>query len=340
MTLLSPSFVTKKRIRRSFGSTPDIAKIPDLIHIQKSSYEAFLQSSKTPEERVNKGLESVFRAVFPVSDYENKATVEYVKYNLGTPKYDFDEAIKRGVNYVAPLIVTLRLIIWDISEESEEREIKSIKEQDVYMGEIPLMTDSGTFVINGAQRVVVSQMHRSPGVFYFHDEGKSTATGKYLYFARVIPYHGSWLDFEFDSRDLLFFRIDRKRKLYITTLLMAIGYSRDGILHEFYSYDKYYKRDDKWITKFDIRRFKGNKIEKDIIDADTGDVIITSNTRVTPRVVKEHIGSSKFYFIDESEIVGKYVASPVIDGAENKILDIGGEITQSIFQYISDASWK
>lgn len=232
----------KKRIRKNFGKISSVAEIPNLIQVQKKSYEDFLQINIAPDSRQSRGLESVLRSIFPISDYDGKATVEYVSYELGAPKYDIEECIQRGVNYAAPLRVVLRLIVWDTDEEAGIKEVKGIKEQSVYMGEIPLMTESGTFIINGAQRVIVSQMHRSPGVFYYHDEGKGNVAGKYLYYARIIPYRGSWLDFEFDAKDLLFFRIDRKRKMYVTTLLRALGYDKNQILKEFYNFKKFRKK--------------------------------------------------------------------------------------------------
>ncbi|CAL7963724.1 RNA polymerase subunit beta [Alphaproteobacteria bacterium] len=335
MSLTISSYTSKKRIRQSFGRILDTARIPNLIHIQKKSYEDFLQLGKKPEERERKGLESILYSIFPISDYDNKATIEYVKYNLGDPKYDIQESMQRGVNYAAPLTVTLRLIIWDAAENGEVCEIKSIKEQDVYMGEVPLMTESGTFIINGAQRVIVSQMHRSPGVFYFHDSGKNNTAGKYLYFARIIPYRGVWLDLEFDSKDLIFFRVDRRRKLYITTLLRALGYDRDSILNEFYAKKTYYRRDGKWVTKFNIEDFKGLKLIKDVVDYETGEPLISKGARVTPKLIKEFADSNKFYVVNEEDIVGSFVAVSLKDGVE-EVIEAGSEITPSTLNYIGD----
>ena len=197
------SFTARKRIRKSFGRIETATEMPNLIEVQKNSYDQFLQINIVPEKRTNTGLQSVFKSVFPIKDFAETATLEFVRFNFDAPKYDVDECRSRGINFSAPLRVTLRLIVWIVDEDTGAREIKDIKEQDVYMGDIPLMTDNGTFIINGTERVIVSQMHRSPGVFFDHDKGKTHSSGKFLYSARIIPYRGSWLDFEFDAKDLV-----------------------------------------------------------------------------------------------------------------------------------------
>ena len=332
------SLTSKKRMRRIFGSTDNVVKIPNLIYVQRKSYSGFLQADCLSESRENKGLEAVFRSIFPVSDYEGVATIEYVKYTFDEPKYDVEECIQRGVNYAAPLRVTLRLIVWDIDEDAGLKEIKGIKEQDVYMGEIPLMTESGTFIINGAERVVVSQMHRSPGVFYTHDAGKTHSTGKYLYSSRIIPYRGSWIDFEFDVKDLLFFRIDRKRKIYITTLLRALGMSKDDILDEFYNKISYKKSGTIWHTEFKPSRFKGQKLEKDIVNAVDGQVMIAADTKITPRLVKKlEEGGSFEYPFDIKQLVSAYIAHDIIDPETGEIiLESGDEITEDALDRIEE----
>src|SRR3954452_19215641 len=216
------SFNCQKRIRKSFGRIPEVAPMPNLIEVQRSSYDHFLQMGVASEQRGNVGLQEVFRSVFPIRDFSERAQLEFVRYELETPKYDVDECQQRGITFAAPLKVTLRLVVWDVDEDTGSRSIPDIKEQDGYMGDMPLMTRNGTFIINGTERVIVSQMHRSPGVFFDHDKGKTHSSGKYLFAARVIPYRGSWLDFEFDSKDLVYVRIDRKRKLPVTTLLYAL----------------------------------------------------------------------------------------------------------------------
>src|SRR6202163_5007141 len=219
---MARSFNGQKRIRKTFGRIPEVAPMPNLIEVQRSSYDHFLQMGVSAEQRGNVGLQEVFKSVFPIRDFSERAQLEFVRYELETPKYDVDECQQRGITFAAPLKVTLRLVVLDVDEDTGSRSIRDIKEQDVYMGDMPLMTKNGTFIINGTERVIVSQMHRSPGVFFDHDKGKTHSSGKYLFAARVIPYRGSWLDFEFDAKDHLYVRIDRRRKLPVTTLLMAL----------------------------------------------------------------------------------------------------------------------
>ncbi len=216
------SFTGRKRVRKTFGSISAATPMPNLIEVQKTSYDQFLQLVVPAAERINNGLQEVFRSVFPIRDFSERGTLEFVKYEFEDPKYDVEECQQRGMTYAAPLKVTLRLVVWDIDEETGSRSIRDIKEQEVYMGDMPLMTDNGTFFVNGTERVIVSQMHRSPGVFFDHDKGKTHSSGKFLFSARIIPYRGSWLDFEFDAKDMVYVRIDRRRKLPVTTLLMAL----------------------------------------------------------------------------------------------------------------------
>ena len=218
---MSKSFTGRKRVRKNFGRITEVAPMPDLIEVQKRSYDQFLLSGAADHERSDVGIAEVFKSVFPIKDFSERAQLEFVEYELEEPKYDVEECQQRGMTYAAPLKVTLRLVVWDIEEDTGARSIRDIKEQDVYMGDMPLMTDKGTFVINGTERVIVSQMHRSPGVFFDHDKGKTHSSGKFLFAARVIPYRGSWLDFEFDAKDIVHVRIDRRRKLPVTTFLMA-----------------------------------------------------------------------------------------------------------------------
>ncbi len=213
---------SRKRVRRSFGQLEEVAQMPNLIEVQRSSYDSFLQMGISGAERTDTGLQEAFKSVFPIRDFAERAELEFISYELEDPKYDVEECQQRGLTYASPLKVTLRLIVWEIDEETEARSIRDIKEQDVYMGDMPLMTHNGTFIVNGTERVIVSQMHRSPGVFFDHDKGKTHASGKLLFAARIIPYRGSWLDFEYDAKDILNVRIDRKRKLPATTFLMAL----------------------------------------------------------------------------------------------------------------------
>ena len=225
---MSSQIANNLRLRRNFGQIKKIIDIPNLIEIQKRSYDEFLQRSVPPTERRESGLQGVFRSVFPIKDFNETASLEFVSYSLGEPKYSVDECHERGMTFAAPLKVTIQLVIWDVDPETGARSIKNVKEQEVYFGEIPLMTDNGTFMINGTERVIVSQLHRSPGVFFDHDKGKTHASGKLLYSARIIPYRGSWIDFEFDPRDILYVRIDRRRKFHATVLLRALGMTDRG----------------------------------------------------------------------------------------------------------------
>ena len=229
-------------IRKSFGRIPEAVRMPNLIEVQRSSYEQFLQREVRPAQRRDEGIEAVFKSVFPIKDFNERAMLEYVSYEFEEPKYDVEECIQRDMTYAAPLKVKLRLIVWETDEETQARSVKDIKEQDVYMGDIPLMTDKGTFIVNGTERVIVSQMHRSPGVFFDHDKGKTHSSGKLLFAARVIPYRGSWLDFEFDAKDVVYCRIDRRRKLPATTFLMALGMDGEEILTTFYDVVPYVKQ--------------------------------------------------------------------------------------------------
>jgi len=298
---MAKSYTGRKRVRKSFGRIPSVAPMPNLIEVQKSSYDHFLQMDVLPEARASVGLQEVFRSVFPIKDFSERGTLEFVKYELEQPKYDVEECQQRGMTFAAPLKVTLRLVVWDVDEDTGARSIRDIKEQDVYMGDMPLMTANGTFVINGTERVIVSQMHRSPGVFFDHDKGKTHSSGKYLFAARVIPYRGSWLDFEFDAKDLVYVRIDRRRKLPVTTLLYALdsartaelrasagdkpldpalvrGMSSEEILSYFYETTTYTRGEIGWKTKFDAERMKGVKLTADLIDARTGQVVAELGT--------------------------------------------------------------
>src|SRR6184192_448798 len=222
------------RIRKNFAKIQKIIDIPNLIDIQKHSYDKFLQADKAPEQREDSGLQGVFKSVFPIKDFNETSSLEFVSYHLEKPKYDVDECHQRGMTYSAPIKVVVRLVVWDKDPDTGAQSIRDVKEQEVYFGEIPLMTQNGTFIINGTERVVVSQLHRSPGVFYDHDKGKTHSSGKLLYSARIIPYRGSWIDFEFDHKDILYVRIDRRRKLPATVLLRSLGYSTEELLNYFY----------------------------------------------------------------------------------------------------------
>src|SRR5690606_15340887 len=281
------SFTGRKRVRKSFGRIPSITSMPNLIEVQKSSYDSFLMMDVAPENRGDVGLQGVFKSVFPIKDFSETSSLEFVKYEFEPPKYDVDECMQRGMTYAAPLKVTLRLIVFEVDPDTQAKSVLDIKEQDVYMGDMPLMTDKGTFIINGTERVIVSQMHRSPGVFFDHDKGKTHSSGKYLYTARVIPYRGSWLDFEFDAKDIVHVRIDRRRKLPVTTLFFALGLTQEEILDSFYK-KVIYKRDKKgWRTDYNAERMRGLRVNSDLINAKTGKVVVEAGTKITPRLARK-----------------------------------------------------
>ncbi|MEH6726737.1 MAG: DNA-directed RNA polymerase subunit beta, partial [Hyphomicrobiales bacterium] len=227
---MAETYTGRKQVRKFFGSIREVASMPNLIEVQKASYDQFLQAGELPGERPDEGLQSVFKSVFPISDFAGSSLLEFVEYEFEAPKYDVEECRQRGITFAAPLKVRLRLIVFDIDEDTGAKSVKDIKEQDVYMGDMPLMTGNGTFVVNGTERVIVSQMHRSPGVFFDHDKGKTHSSGKLLFASRIIPYRGSWLDIEFDAKDIVHARIDRRRKIPVTTLLFALGLDSEEIL--------------------------------------------------------------------------------------------------------------
>ncbi len=330
------SFTSRKRLRKSFGSISTVAEMPNLIEIQKNSYEAFLQLNVSPDKRGDLGLQSVFKSVFPISDFAGVSTVEFVSYGFDAPKYDVEECVQRGITFSAPLKVTLRLIVREKDESTGASVIKGIKEQDVYMGDIPLMTQNGTFIVNGTERVIVSQMHRSPGVFFDHDSGKTHSSGKYLYSARVIPYRGSWLDFEFDAKDLLYFRIDRKRKLYVTSLLRALGLNNKEVFDTFYDKLFFRKRKLGWSAEFTAELMRGVKLPYDLVDAQSGKVLLEANTKITPRLAKKlQADGVKEYVVTPEDIRGHYIASDIIDAKTGEVyLAAGDELTLDHVQAI------
>src|SRR5690349_24565907 len=228
------SFTGRKRLRKFFGKMHEVAEMPNLIEVQRTSYDQFLQVEKPEGGRVDEGLQAVFSSVFPIKDFSENSLLEYVDYHFEEPKYDVEECQQRSMTYAAPLKVTLRLIVFDVDQETGAKSVKDIKEQDVYMGDVPFMTSNGTFIVNGTERVIVSQMHRSPGVFFDHDKGKTHSSGKLLFAGRIIPYRGSWLDIEFDAKDIVYARIDRRRKIPVTSLLKALGMDAEEILSTYY----------------------------------------------------------------------------------------------------------
>ena len=360
---MKESYTSKRRVRRSFGKIDAVSDMPSLIEVQTGSYASFIEQDKNAEP-CEFGLEEVFKSIFPIKDFSGNGELEFVKYELEEPKYDVDECIKRDMTYAAPVKATLRLVVWDIDEATGAKSVHDIKEQDVYMGDIPLMTDKGTFIFNGTERVVVSQMHRSPGVFFDHDKGKTVASGKYLFAARVIPYRGSWLDFEFDAKDLVYARIDRRRKLPVTSILYSLysketeekikklakegkkidraevkGMDKEEILNYFYDVDTYVADKKNWKAKFVPERMKGVKFDFDLVNAKTGDVVLEQGKKLTPRSAQKLADEGlEFYSVAKEKMYGKFLANNVVDGKTGEVIaEAGAELNEELLDKISKA---
>ncbi len=359
---MSLGHINSKKIRKSFGKIPIIASLPNLIEVQKRSFDNFLQLKTDLKNREDHGLHAVFKSVFPINDYTERATVDYVSYSLGIPKYDVDECSQRGMTFGAPLLVNFRLIVWDIDEEAGTKSVRDIKEQEVYMGDIPLMTKNATFIVNGTERVVVSQMHRSPGVFFDHDFGKTHISGKFLFSARIIPYRGSWLDFEHDAKNMLYARIDRKRKFPVTTLFKCLvssvselyledcnkkkiepdhkkvqGMTGEEILNFFYNLLTFKKNKKGWVSKLDLNFYKGKVINIDILDEKNSKILIKKGTKVNQRIINE-IEKKKInlFCLKEESLVGNFISEDIIDDKSGKIYyEAGYEIDEDFFQFIN-----
>ena len=359
------SFTEKKRIRYSFGKIGKTIEVPNLVDIQKISYDKFLQLGKSVENRSNTGLQEVFNSVFPIKDYAGKSELHYIDYYLDNPKYDVDECRRKGLTFSASLMVTFRLIIWDINEETEEKSLRDIKEQVVYLGDLPLMTNNGTFVVNGTERVVVSQLHRSPGVFFDHDEGKTHASGKVLYNARIIPYRGSWLDFEFDHKDNLFFRIDRKKKMISTTILQALpskasekylhecmqkkvepdiykvsGMTSEEILTYFYETFNFKKNKDGWIVNLDLNKFKYKNLPFNLVDPNSNEVVAYKDVKLSLKLLKE-IKDKKInkFFFKEEELYGFYLSNDIVNYDNGLVYaEAGTLLSEDFFKRLDELS--
>ncbi len=357
------SYTSKRRVRRNFGKIDAVSEMPSLIEVQTGSYNSFIEADKNAE-KCEFGLEEVFKSVFPIKDFSGNGELEFVKYELEEPKYDVEECIKRDMTYAAPIKATLRLVVWDTDEATGAKSIHDIKEQDVYMGDIPLMTDKGTFICNGTERVVVSQMHRSPGVFFDHDKGKTVSSGKYLFAARIIPYRGSWLDFEFDAKDLLYARIDRRRKLPVTSILYSLysketeekikklakegkkidpseikGMSKEEILAYFYDIDTFVADKKAWKAKFVPERMKGVKFDFDLVNAKTGDVVLEQGKKLSPRLAQKLADEGlEFYKVDAGRMIGKFLANEVVEKKSGEVIaEAGDEITEELLGKIAAA---
>ncbi|QOZ08949.1 DNA-directed RNA polymerase subunit beta [Bradyrhizobium sp. CCBAU 51765] len=336
------TFTGRKRVRKFFGHIKEVAEMPNLIEVQKASYDQFLMVDEPSGGRLDEGLQAVFRSVFPISDFSGTSMLEFVRYEFEQPKYDVDECRQRGMTFAAPLKVTLRLIVFDIDEETGAKSVKDIKEQDVYMGDIPLMTMNGTFIVNGTERVIVSQMHRSPGVFFDHDKGKTHSSGKLLFAARVIPYRGSWLDIEFDAKDIVYARIDRRRKIPVTSLMFALGLDGEAILSTFYKKILYKRTKEGWRVPFDANRFRGYSTVNDLIDADTGKVVLEAGKKLTVRAARQlqEKGLKALRMADE-ELVGNYVAEDLVNPKTGEIhAEAGEEITDKLMKALNEQGYK
>src|SRR5271169_5504392 len=314
------------RLRRSFGKIKKIIEIPNLIEIQKRSYDEFLQAGVLADNRTDTGLQAVFKSVFPIKDFNETASLEFVSYELGDPKYDVDECHQRGMTYAAPIKVKIQLVIWDV--EGGRRSIKNVKEQEVYFGEIPLMTPNGTFMINGTERVIVSQLHRSPGVFFDHDKGNTHASGKLLYSARIIPYRGSWIDFEFDPRDILFVRIDRRRKFHATVLLRALGMTTEDLLNYFYKKDTILLDASRLAKIFKPGQLVGGKATRDIRGAGN-ELLVKEGRKITKASIKQmETAGVKEIPVALEEVIGRVAAHDVVDPKTQEVLvECNQEIT-------------
>ena len=360
---MKKSFTLNHNIRKSFGSIPDLVDMPNLLEIQRNSYDLFLQKNVKPEDREDIGLQAVFNKVFPITDFSGIAELRFVKYELEEPRYDVDECIQRGGTYGSLLKVTLNLIVREIDEETGVSSVKDIKEQDVYLGDMPLMTNKGTFVFNGTTRVVVSQMHRSPGVFFDHDKGKSHATGKFLFASRLIPYNGSWIDFEFDGKDLIYVRIDKRRKLLASSLLLAlddeksfayrkecekkgleIDYAKmNGMTHEklfsfFYKSRKLERKNSGWEFDYLEEDYVGSKLDFDIVESNSGKVLAKNGDKFNSLLAKNlKKDGLKKIFIDDEALIGKYLSKDIYDVNSGIIyFEAGDEITENVIAFLND----
>ncbi|MEM5503189.1 DNA-directed RNA polymerase subunit beta [Ahrensia kielensis] len=326
------SFNGRKRVRKFFGEIPDVAEMPNLIEVQKASYDQFLMVDVPEGGRPDEGLQAAFKSVFPIQDFAGTAMLEFVRFEYEKPKFDTEECRQRDLTFSAPLKVTLRLIVFDVDEETGAKSVKDIKEQDVYMGDMPLMTPNGTFIVNGTERVIVSQMHRSPGVFFDHDKGKTHSSGKLLFASRVIPYRGSWLDIEFDAKDVVHARIDRRRKLPVTSLLMALGLSQEEILAEYYNFVSYQRDNDEWRIPLSIEKMKGAKATKDLVDADSGEVIVESGKKITAKTIKDiQAKNVKAIKATDEDLFGSYLAEDIVNELTGEIYaEAGDEIDEEL----------
>jgi DNA-directed RNA polymerase subunit beta len=339
---MATTFNGRRKVRKSFGSIREVTEMPNLIEVQKASYDQFLIVDEPKGGRGDEGLQSVFRSVFPITDFSNTASLEFVKYEFEQPKYDVDECRQRDMTFAAPLKVTLRLIVFEVDEETGARSVKDIKEQDVYMGDMPFMTNNGTFIVNGTERVIVSQMHRSPGVFFDHDKGKTHSSGKLLFAARIIPYRGSWLDIEFDAKDIVYARIDRRRKIPVTSLLKALGLDAEEILDTYYKTVSFEKTKTGWQKPFDAEKMKNAKPTFDLIDAKTGAVVHEGGKKLTPRSAKKLATDGLTHLaVVEEDLYGQFIARDLVNLKTGEIFaEAGDEIDEKLLNKLKDNGFE
>ena len=325
-----------RRCRKNFSKIKEVLEISNLIEIQKRSYDQFLQADVNPDKRDPFGLQGVFKTVFPIKDFYETASLEFVHYRLTEPKYDVEECLMRGMTFAAPIKVTIRLVVWDVNPETEARSIRAVKEQEVYFGEIPVMTDNGTFIINGTERVIVSQLHRSPGVFFDQDKVKPHSGGKVFYYSRIIPNRGSWIDFEFDQKDLLHVRIDRRRKIPVTVLLRALKYTGEELLDFFYHREKILLRKGKFSKEISRDVLVGQKATSDILDPETHKVVVKKHRRITDASYKKlELAKINTISVEEEDVLGKYLARDVVDPETGEVVaECNDEVTEEFLEEI------
>ena len=336
------SYTERKRIRKSFGNRDSVVEIPYLLQMQKDAYTAFLQAGIAPKQRTVEGLQAAFDAAFPIVSHNGFVEMKFLEYNLAKPAFDVRECQTRGLTFASAVRAKVQLIIYDReSSTSQSKVVKEVKEQEVYMGEVPLMTDKGSFIINGTERVIVSQLHRSPGVFFEHDKGKTHSSGKLLFSARIIPYRGSWLDFEFDPKDILYFRVDRRRKMPVTILLKAIGLTPEQILANFFVFDNFTLMDEGAQLEFVPERLRGEVARFDITDRD-GKVIVQKDKRINAKHIRDlEAAKTKFISVPEDYLLGRVLAKNVVDGDTGEVIaSANDEVTESVLEKLREAGIK
>jgi len=327
-----------RRYRKNFSKIKEVLEISNLIEVQKKSYEKFLQTDMDPDKREPIGLQAVFKTVFPIKDFYETASLEFVNYRLTEPKYDVEECLLRGMTYAAPIKVTVRLVVWDVNEETKAKSIKAVKEQEVYFGEIPLMTENGTFIVNGTERVIVSQLHRSPGVFFDQDQIKPHTGGKIFYYARIIPYRGSWIDFEFDQKDLLYVRIDRRRKIPVTVLLRALKYTGEELLDYFYRREKILFRKGRLLKEISRDVLVGQKATSDILDPETHKMILKKHRRITEDSFRRlELAKINTISVEPRDLIGRYLARDVVDPETGEVIaECNDEVTEKLLNEMKE----